>query len=79
MLGGVWGWGFADEDVWLLRTDQQGRLRGCARDFMPKYTLAAPALALLPGIAQLRPAAAIPKDTAFQASPGAASELDRCP
>jgi hypothetical protein len=79
VLGGVWGWGFADEDLWLLRTDSQGRLRGCAREFTPKYTLAAPALVAQPGVAQLRPAAAVPKATAFQATPGAASVLDRCP
>lgn len=79
ILGGVWGWGFADEDVWLMRTDTQGRLRGCEREFTPKYTLAAPAVFAQPGIALQRPAGAVLQATAFQSTPAAAAVLDRCP
>lgn len=79
ILGGVWGWGFPDEDLWLLRTDTQGRLRGCAREFTPKYTLAAPPLVVLPGTAQQIPASPQLQGASFQSTPTAASVLDRCP
>lgn len=29
LLGGVWAWGFAEEDLWLLRTDAAGLIDGC--------------------------------------------------
>ena len=79
VLGGVWGWGFAEEDVWLTRTDAEGRLRGCALEHATDFALVAPAVVAQPGRALLRPAGAELQTTAFVSTPAAATALERCP
>jgi hypothetical protein len=79
VLGGVWGWGFAEEDIWLTRTDAQGRLRGCALEHATDFALAEPTVVAQPGVALLRPAGAVLQGVTSVSTPTAATALERCP
>jgi len=49
LLAGTWGWGFPEEDLWLLRTDAKGEMPGCPlvvdtsfASSRPRVTISAP-------------------------------------
>jgi hypothetical protein len=42
LLAGTWGWGFPEEDLWLLRTDSTGGIAGCSLVHDTTLTSSAP-------------------------------------
>ena len=62
VVGGTWGWGFADESIWLQRTDRSGGLPTCDLVRTTTFSLLEPAITTqhgatvrTPGTAQLAP------------------------
>jgi len=78
LLGGTWGWGFPEEELWLLHTDSSGRLPGCGLMRDTAFVITRPLAGAQAGVAVRRPAGAMPQATSFDVAPGKASVVDRC-
>jgi len=78
ILGGVWGWGFPDEDLWLVKTDKRGRMEGCEIARKTRFTTLDPRLVSQAGIAVRQAAWSIPRTFSFDNVSGRANVSERC-
>jgi hypothetical protein len=77
-FGGTWGWGFPEEDIWVLRTGREGRLPGCGIDRVTAFPLISPAILAQPGQAVRQASGAIERSFDFESDDSDADIAERC-
>ncbi len=78
VLGGTWGWGFPEEDLWLLHTGPRGRMRACGLVRDTTFVPIAPKISDQAGIAIRRAAWALDRTVNFGNASASALVTDRC-
>ncbi len=78
VLGGVWGWGFQDESIWLQRTDATGDLSGCGLVRTTAFAMLSPKLTVQSGTAVRVAANAQLQSVSVQHAPSQAVVTERC-
>lgn len=78
VLGGTWGWGFADESIWLQRTDRVGGLPGCDLVRTTAFPLLRPALTVQDAALVRAPGGAQPKLVGLQFAASDAEVTEVC-
>ena len=78
VLGGTWGWGFADESIWLQRTDPTGVLAGCDLARTTAFSMVAPLIVVQDGTALRAPGGAQLQAVGVAVTPSDAVVIDVC-
>ena len=78
VLGGTWGWGFPEEDVWIVRTASNGRLPHCGLARRTHFPLIAPPISVPPAASVRTTATAIDRPLAFSTTLSDAQGVERC-
>ena len=78
VLGGIWGWGFPEEDLFVVRTAQNGRLPGCSLDRPTSFPMISPAPLVQPGTATRQVPGVIDRPFEFSFGDTQAIETRRC-
>lgn len=77
-VGGQWAWGFAEEALWLLRTDEEGRVADCDIERDPAVPSADVPLGALDGVAAAGLPDNAPAPIDVQRAPSAAVRTPIC-
>lgn len=78
VVGGTWGWGFAEESIWLQRTDRAGRLFGCDVMRTTTFSMISPPITVQNGTMVQAPGGAQTQAVGVQLAPSDAVVTDRC-
>lgn len=78
LLGGEWGSGFPEEDLWLLRTDSSGELPDCDLDRKTTFVRSSPNIVVQPGPCVRQPGGALIQAVDFALVPSQAIVAERC-
>lgn len=78
LIGGVWGFGFAEEDIWIQRTDSYGTIPSCGLIRETAIPATSPAVTVAPAGAVASPPAPSPEPVAFVSAPSAAAVDEKC-
>ena len=78
LLGGVWGWGFQEESIWLQRTDPTGGLAGCDLERATAFSMLGPKVSVRTGTTLRATAGAELQAVDVQHTPSNAEVTERC-
>jgi hypothetical protein len=78
LIAGVWGWGFAEEDVWLQRTDGEGRIASCPNIHETTVAAASPNIFALDGVAVASDPPAVPGAVEFVSDASTLTIDEKC-
>ncbi len=78
VVGGTWGWGFAEESIWLQRTTRLGDLFDCDLVRTPSFTTISPPITVQNTAFDRAPGGAQIQSVGAQVAPSQAQVIDRC-
>lgn len=78
LIGGVWAWGFPEEDIWIQRTDPSGLIPGCSLIHDTAVAARAPAITVRNAIAVASTPEPAPEALDFVADTSAATVGEKC-
>ena len=78
LIGGIWGYGFAQEDIWLQRTAADGQIPNCPLIRETDQESRSPIVTVQNGIAVAFAAAPLPEPIAFVSNPSSLTVDEKC-